>query len=219
MSLALLIAVSIQFMVFGTYHLYEWLTQVPIATIKDKGGISIDITKIFQPPLIPNIETGIKPIIPEKYNFGVPVPVPIFEVDSNITFANQIDLRNIANRQWSELEKGEIKIDESYYPNEEKEPKPDEYVCITTDPQVVIHPIPEYPDIAKRIGLEGSVTVKILLDKEGRVKKTLLAKSSDEIFDQPALEAAKKWVFTPALMNGKPVQIWVAIPFRFCLKN
>ena len=37
-----------------------------------------------------------------------------------------------------------------------------------------------------------------------------------------AVEAAKdamQWVFTPALQQKKPVDVWVAIPFRFRLKD
>ena len=32
-----------------------------------------------------------------------------------------------------------------------------------------------------------------------------------------ASEAARKWTFTPAMLNGKPVAVWVAIPFHFKL--
>jgi hypothetical protein len=28
-----------------------------------------------------------------------------------------------------------------------------------------------------------------------------------------------QWVFTPAIMNNGPVAVWVAIPFKFKLKN
>ena len=37
--------------------------------------------------------------------------------------------------------------------------------------------------------------------------------------DEAALAAAQKWVFTPALRQGKPVTVWVSIPFRFRLKE
>jgi TonB family protein len=50
-----------------------------------------------------------------------------------------------------------------------------------------------------------------------RKNKALLMKSTDDLFTQPALEAAKKWKFTPAIMNDKPVLVWIAIPFRFRL--
>jgi len=44
-------------------------------------------------------------------------------------------------------------------------------------------------------------------------------KSDAEIFNEPAVEAAKQWLFTPAYMNNGPVAVWVSIPFRFKLAD
>mgnify|MGYP001093111118 CR=1 FL=1 len=35
---------------------------------------------------------------------------------------------------------------------------------------------------------------------------------------QAVRDAAKQWVFTPAMMNAGPVAVWVAMPFRFALR-
>jgi outer membrane biosynthesis protein TonB len=35
------------------------------------------------------------------------------------------------------------------------------------------------------------------------------------LLQSAAVEAALRWVFKPALANGRPVPVWVAIPFRF----
>ena len=61
-----------------------------------------------------------------------------------------------------------------------------------------------------RAGLEGKVWVKIWVDKEGRPKQVVILKSDAEIFNEPAVEAAKQWVFTPAYMNNGPVAVWVS---------
>jgi len=37
------------------------------------------------------------------------------------------------------------------------------------------------------------------------------------LLNDVALAAARRWVFTPALSNGKPVAVWTAIPFHFRL--
>jgi len=42
-------------------------------------------------------------------------------------------------------------------------------------------------------------------------------KSDAELFNQPAIDAAMKWKFTPAIMNNGPVAVWVSIPFKFRL--
>jgi protein TonB len=152
-----------------------------------------------------------------KLVFGLPVPVPECNVKTDSIFASQEDLARRADNIWKELDKGPGQIEPAIDPPADAEPLPDIYKCVERLPEPVMTSVPEYPDLAKRIGLDGSVTINVLVDKEGKVKKALLMKSTDDVFIQPALEAAKKWIFTPAIMNGKPVLVWVAIPFRFRL--
>jgi TonB family protein len=97
------------------------------------------------------------------------------------------------------------------------DPLPTVFIAFEKPPEPVFKAFPEYPDVAKRTGLEGTVIVQVLLNKEGKVKKALVAKTNNEIFSEASLEAAQKWVFTPALMQGKPVTVWITIPFRFRL--
>ncbi|HKQ57753.1 MAG TPA: TonB family protein [Candidatus Eisenbacteria bacterium] len=97
-------------------------------------------------------------------------------------------------------------------------PKIGEWFPVDQEPVVVREVKPEYPDIARSAYVEGLVTVHVLVGKEGRV----LDVSLDKTFQVPmlnaaALEASRKWVFTPAMVNGKPVAFWTVIPFRFTL--
>jgi len=55
-------------------------------------------------------------------------------------------------------------------------------------------------------------------NKEGRVRKAVVTTSDAEIFEQPAIDAAMQFVFTPALMQSGAVEVWVAMPFKFRLK-
>jgi periplasmic protein TonB len=102
-------------------------------------------------------------------------------------------------------------------PPDQDEPSPDIFQPFEKDPVPVVAIAPQYPDVPLRAGLEGNVIVKVLLTKEGKVKKAILVKSDGDLFIQSAIDAAMEWVFTPALMNGKPVAVWVSIPFRFRL--
>jgi TonB family protein len=76
---------------------------------------------------------------------------------------------------------------------------------------------PLYPDSAWRAGLEGTSVVLVLLDRTGRVQKTMVRVSSPA-FDKAAIEAAKQWRFEPAKTpEGQIVPVWYAIPFKFRL--
>lgn len=78
---------------------------------------------------------------------------------------------------------------------------------------------PEYPELAIKSGLEGTVHVLIFIGKDGRVEKAKILKSSHSIFNKSAIEAAKQYVFTPAKIGLKPVRVKMVIPIRYRLKK
>jgi len=92
---------------------------------------------------------------------------------------------------------------------------PPDFVEVEKEPAIVVKKEPAYPEIALRAGIEGKVWVKIWVDTDGRARQAIVLKSDNEIFNQPALEAAKQFVFTPAIKAGKPVSVWVSVPFKF----
>ena len=84
---------------------------------------------------------------------------------------------------------------------------------------VVIHEVrAEYPDFAIQAGIEGTVVVKMLIGADGRVSRAEPdQRRTVMVLEAAAVEAAKRWVFKPATTNGKPVPVWIALPFRFKL--
>jgi protein TonB len=76
-----------------------------------------------------------------------------------------------------------------------------------------------YPEEALKNGLEGTVYVKIWVNTEGKVVDAAIQKSDAEIFNQPSLDAAKQFQFTPALKDGLPVSVWVTVPFKYKLAD
>jgi len=91
----------------------------------------------------------------------------------------------------------------------------DKFVEVEIMPDIINQVNPVYPEEAKKNGIEGRVWVKALVSKEGNVKKAVAVKSDNEIFNQAAIEAAMKYRFTPAMQSGKPVAVWVVMPFKF----
>lgn len=77
---------------------------------------------------------------------------------------------------------------------------------------------PKYPRLAKRRGIEGVAMYEILLDANGKqVKQTLIDSSGTKMLDKAALDAIKKWEFSPHIMNGQAIAHRVHIPVRFTL--
>jgi protein TonB len=78
---------------------------------------------------------------------------------------------------------------------------------------------PLYPLKARRLGYEGIVMLKVLIDEEGRVDDLRVLKSSGHrVLDRAALSAVKKWLFEPGTKGGVEKKMWVKIPVRFDLK-
>lgn len=85
-------------------------------------------------------------------------------------------------------------------------------------PAPVVQWTPVYPEFAKSVDAEGLVIVRVLVGRDGRVRELRLdEKHHVPALDDAALDAARRWVFTPARVNGHPVATWTAIPFRFTL--
>jgi TonB family protein len=99
-----------------------------------------------------------------------------------------------------------------------KEPPPD-FVPYDKAPEPIEQVKPKYPDLATSAGMEGTVWVKLWVDEMGKVAKAEVTRSDAEIFNQPALDAGKQWLFKPAMSKGKPIAVWVSVPFRFKLTD
>jgi protein TonB len=85
-------------------------------------------------------------------------------------------------------------------------------------PVAVTEVKPPYPDIAIQAHVEGKVIVLVLVGRDGRVREAKVDENRHVLLlDAAALEAARRWVFSPALVNGHPVATWTAIPFDFKL--
>jgi protein TonB len=78
---------------------------------------------------------------------------------------------------------------------------------------------PPYPRKARRMGYEGIVMLKVLIDENGRVDDlTVLKSSGHTVLDRAALSAVRKWLFEPGTEGGIKKKMWVKIPVRFDLK-
>ena len=78
---------------------------------------------------------------------------------------------------------------------------------------------PPYPRKARRLGYEGIVMLKVLINENGRVDDlTVLKSSGHNVLDRAALAAVRKWLFEPGTEGGIKKKMWVKIPVRFDLK-
>ena len=86
-------------------------------------------------------------------------------------------------------------------------------------PKPISIPAPKYPEKMRRAGIEGTVTLKVLVDIDGTVTEIRVHKSSGYTeFDQAAINALRKAKFEPAEHKGDKVKTWTQMPFFFRLR-
>jgi len=96
-------------------------------------------------------------------------------------------------------------------------PEPDSFEIIDVDPILLSGPEPEFPDEAKKEGIEGTVWIRAYVDKHGTVKCAEIKKDSgtDIGFEEAALEAAIERKYKPAMLEGEPIGVWIAYKVVF----
>ena len=81
------------------------------------------------------------------------------------------------------------------------------------------NPAPMYPSLARRMGEEGKVLLRVYVEASGLPSKVEIRTSSgSERLDQAALEAVRRWKFVPAKQGDQAVPAFVVVPISFNLK-
>lgn len=94
----------------------------------------------------------------------------------------------------------------------------EDFINVDKMPEMLEYVEPEYPELLKKAGIEGTVYIKAFIDKDGNVGDVKIAKSSGhEEMDRAAATAAVKAKFRPAIKDGKPVAVWVTYSVNFVL--
>jgi periplasmic protein TonB len=81
--------------------------------------------------------------------------------------------------------------------------------------QAISLPRPVYPPIAKQIRLQGTVTVQVLIDENGRVVSAKAA--GPPLLATEAQKAAMQARFSPTVINDQPVKVSGVITYNFVM--
>jgi protein TonB len=82
-------------------------------------------------------------------------------------------------------------------------------------------PPPRYPVPARRAGMQGTVTLRVLVDTRGKPQDVVVVHGSGH----PLLDRAARrkvladWRFEPARVNGRRVPAWALVPVVFQLRQ
>jgi TonB family protein len=160
---------------------------------------------------------------------GTPIPVPDAMLKPDMKdFASTKDIARASSEGGNGMDNGGFAQNIDWNSDQkvnvqarEEEPSPDEFTFVEVDPKVDLAEIQKkavYPEMAKRAGIEGKVTVRVLIGKDGKPKKCIIESSDSQMLDESAKKAVMASTYTPARQNGQPVQVWISIPVTYRLR-
>jgi protein TonB len=82
-------------------------------------------------------------------------------------------------------------------------------------PEAVSQVAPTYPEALRKAKVEGVVTLIFVLDETGKVEDPRVENSTRSEFEKPALDAIRKWRFSPGQKDGQAVRTYIRVPLRF----
>jgi protein TonB len=96
-------------------------------------------------------------------------------------------------------------------------PSDEGFIPSSTEPVITFQMKADYPEIARRARLEGTVLIHARVNARGQVERAEIIQGVHPLLDKAALAAALRCRFTPAKQRTVSVPVWVAIPYRFRL--
>lgn len=193
----------------------EEIVDAPVVVIKT-------IAELGPPPTIakkpPQVAVNQPNVVAPKV--GIPKPVADDEVlDDDVVLATRDELAQIVAPDVKDINdmSGDdirIEIEDDYLPDVK------EFIPVEIYPEMIYEEKPEYPRLAEQAGIEGTVYVRALVSKDGKVLDAVVEKSSETAsLDDAAVKAAFKNRFKPGIQNGRPIACWVTYKVDFVLNE
>lgn len=109
-------------------------------------------------------------------------------------------------------------------PEEDEEPEEDFFTVVEQMPELIgglaeLQSRIEYPEQARRAGIEGRVYVQFIVNEEGRVEDPQVIRGIGGGADEEALRAVREAEFRPGMQRGRPVRVQYSLPVVFQLQN
>lgn len=85
-------------------------------------------------------------------------------------------------------------------------------------PGFIRRDMPVYPIMARRLGKEGKVHLKLLIDMNGKLQDVEVVGGDDFGFTEAAVAAVKNSTYSPAYLNGERITVKALLTVRFQLQ-
>ncbi|MEO7496388.1 MAG: TonB family protein [Massilia sp.] len=91
---------------------------------------------------------------------------------------------------------------------------------ITSGVEYIQPPQVVYPNMSKRLGEQGKVVLRVLINEKGLPDQVLVERSSGSArLDEAGRQAALRALYKPYIEDGRPVSVFVFVPLTFALAS
>ncbi|MCS6966201.1 MAG: TonB family protein [Candidatus Kapabacteria bacterium] len=221
------VALGTLFLLLLFYFVLHILLPAETQVVRTAPVVKIRLSELPPPPSLsqelappPTQTTAVEQ---PTVRVGVPIPVPDVLVPPEVqSFATLEELKRSPSEAGGGTGSGNVQvIPEDTRVEVPPEPDPYEFVAVEREPSLDMNELRrrlEYPELARRAGIQGKVYVRVLVGTDGKPKRYLVEHSDNELLTDAAVKAVMSMTFTPAIQNGQPITVWVSIPIDFRLR-
>ncbi len=118
------------------------------------------------------------------------------------------------------------KLDTSQGPPQDEEEEEEEqeiFMVVENQPELIggmkaLQKSVDYPEFAKKAGIEGRVIVQFVVNEQGSVQDPKVTRGVHKLLNKEAIKAVKDQKFKPGKQRGKAVKVQMSLPVTFRLQ-
>ena len=224
------------FVILAASSVFVYLSfQTSPVKVVDKGSNTEKVNLAAQTNLVLNNEYKPETENPDEKNENVLTEQPLTKQkvvipqlqeittkEESTLFASNVNTDLISNDDKEVTQIAAAKTENIVPPKENKviEEEPAFFVAVEEMPELIggikgLQSKIVYPEIARRVGVEGKVIVQAIVDETGKVVSVNTIKGIGSGCDEVAMDAVRNSKFTPGKQRGKTVKTQVTIPIVF----
>lgn len=106
---------------------------------------------------------------------------------------------------------------------EEEEEEQEIFMVVEEQPELIggmkaLQGSVDYPDFARKAGIEGRVIVQFVVDEQGNVQNPKVTRGVHKLLNEEAIKAVKDQKFKPGKQRGQAVKVQMSLPVTFRLE-
>jgi periplasmic protein TonB len=85
-------------------------------------------------------------------------------------------------------------------------------------PKAIYQPDPEYSEKARKKKFQGVCVLSLVVGADGKTRDIKVVRPLGMGLDEQAIKAVTQWKFEPALKDGQPVAVQIAVEVNFRIR-